>query len=243
MAGIGLIILAVGLGLVALVAIMIAWHHEGQLVAIRDTPTRSVSEVVGRFGASSLGEQIELMGTVECDEPLVAPFSDTPCVAYRYSVNEDQEQWTRRAGQRPVRTFEISGRDDQSQQLTRFFLRDASGRIAVDPRGAKLDLLETVARFESYSDSGSTTSNREVWRHEHALPVGNRVYVLGYLTTGAEEPLISRHPVERERPFLISYRDESALLSQARWRSYGLYLVAVLAAAGAVVAGMVAVLG
>lgn len=233
-----LLIVAGVLGLVALVLAVVAWQQEGRLVAIRSTPTQSVSEVVGRFGSSSLGELVELIGTAECESPLVAPFSETSCVAFSYTVNEEQERWSRRAGQRPVRTFEISGRDDQIQHVKRFFLRDASGQIAIDPRDAQLDLLETVARFEHYN--GIAGSSREVWRQEMALPVGNRIYVLGYLTNGDDGPMISRHPLEPQRPFLISYRDEAALVAQARLRSYGLYGGAVLAAAGAVIAGIAA---
>jgi hypothetical protein len=238
-----LIITGMLLLLIALSVAMIAWRRESGLLAMRDTPTLSVAELHERHrrainGLSTLGEAIEVVGTIECDEPLAAPYSETVCVAYSYSVNESSERHTVRAGRPSSREYAFGGRDEQRRHVARFYVRDASGRVAIDPVGAQIDLLETVARYEAYS--GIAGSERRIWREERALPLGNRVYVLGYLLSDQGEPLLGRHPIEHSRRFLISYRDEASLSSHVRLQAYALYASAIIAVAVAVAAWIAA---
>lgn len=225
------------LALIAVAAAAFAWRIESSLLAMRETPTLSVAVIAERYrwavhGAAAFGQPVEIVGTIECDAPIQAPYSETLCVAYDYAVSEESEQIIGRPGSRRAREFEFGGHDVQRRHVPRFFVRDASGRVAVDPEGARLDLVETVARFESYSGLGG--SEREIWREERALPLGNRVFVLGYLGNDGGSPIIGRHPTDAARRFIISHRDERALSSQVRTRAYALYLGALLSAAGAV---------
>ncbi len=224
------------LTLAALVATAVAWHGEGRLLAMRDAPTLSAAEAAARhqrasYGAAPLGQALEVVGTIECDAPLRAPYSETLCVAYDYQVSEERELIIGRPGSRRARELELGGRDVQGARAPRFYVRDASGRIAVDPAGAQLDMIETVARYEAYTGLGG--SEREIWREERALPLGNRVFVLGYLGNDGGAPIIGRHPGARGRPFIISHRGEGALRARVSLRSYGLYLGAVVSLAGA----------
>ncbi|RRR74318.1 MAG: hypothetical protein EI684_07365 [Candidatus Viridilinea halotolerans] len=241
---VGLIVAGVVLLIIALVAIAVAWHREGSLLAMRDAPTLSAGELAvrhrdGLAGFGPLGEAVEVVGTIECDNPLAAPFSETVCVAYHYRVNESTEQRIGRPGQRHHQEFSFSGLDDYERHVPRFYVRDASGRIAIDPKGATFDMIETVARYESFT--GLAGSQRKVWREEYVLPVGNRVYVLGYLLSDREEAIIGRHPIERERRFLISHRDEEALSAHVRTQAYLLYAGALVALGGAVATWIAAV--
>jgi hypothetical protein len=238
-----LIISGMLLLLIALSIAMIAWRRESGLLAMRDTPTISIAELNARHrhaihGLKRLGEPIEVVGTIECDEPLVAPYSETVCVAYNYSVNESSERYSIRPGKPSSRDYAFGGRDEQRRHVARFYVRDASGRVAIDPVGAQIDMLETVARYEAYS--GLAGSERRIWREERALPLGNRVYVLGYLLSDQDEPLLGSHPLEPGRRFLISYRDEASLSSQVRLQAYALYAGAIIAAAAAVAAWIAA---
>jgi hypothetical protein len=231
-----LIIGGVLLGLFAAGAAALAWRDESSLLAMGDVPTLSVAEVAERHrraahGAAALGQPVEVVGTIECDAPLRAPYSETLCVAYAYNVTEESERIIGRPGSRNARELEFGGRDEQNRRVPRFYVHDATGRIAVDPAGARIDMVETVARYEEYSGLGG--AEREIWREERALPLGNRVFVLGYLTTEGGAPLIGRHPTARGRRFIISHRDEGSLATRTGLRTYGLYLTALLGAAGA----------
>lgn len=233
------IILIVGGGaltLLALLAATVAWRGEGSLVAMREAPTLSAAEVAERFrwathGAAPFGQPVEVVGTIECDAPLQAPYSETLCVAYDYNVTEESEQIIGRPGSRHARELEYGGHDAQGRRVARFYVHDATGRVAVDPAGAQIDLVETVARYEEYTGLGGR--EREIWREERALPLGNRVFVLGYLGNDGGAPVIGRHPGHPGRRFIISHHDERALRFRVGTRAYGLYFGAVLAVAGA----------
>jgi hypothetical protein len=232
-----LIIAGALLLLIALGAAIIAWRRESGLVAMADAPTLSAAEVAERHrralhGSDAMGQPIEVVGTLECAAPLAAPYSETICVAYSYTVSEANERRVVRSDGRSTRAHVFGGQDDQQRHVARFYVRDASGRIAVDPAGAAIEMIETVARYEAYS--GLAGSERQIWREERALPLGYRVYVLGYLLSDQGEPLLGRHPVERGRRFLISHRDEASLSTRVRIQAYALYAGALTAAAAAV---------
>jgi hypothetical protein len=236
-----LLSVAAGLGLAGIVAAIVAWRSEGGLIAIRETETSSVAQLLARHGARRLGGAAEVVGTIECDSPLQAPYSQGWCVAYDYSVAEDKERLGYAgiggAGQHSLthqRGRHTIGHsfDQHDNRVARFYVRDSSGRIAVDTAGAQIDLLETVARYESYTGAQPNVE-RQIWREEHALPLGNRAYVLGYLADVGGEPVLMRHPLDRSRRFIISHRDEASLLARARLKAYGLYLFGGLAIGGA----------
>lgn len=215
------------LALAALVAAALAWRGESSLIAMHDTPTLSVAEVVERHrwavhGAQPFGAAVEVVGSVECDSPLQAPYSDRLCVAYDYAVSEESERLVGRTALSRGREVETSSLDLHDRRVPRFYVHDATGRLAVDTAGAELDMLETVARYSRYTGEGG--SEREIWREERALLLGQRVYVLGYVADDSGEPVLRRHPSDAGRRFLVSHRDEEALAAAVRRRSYSLYL-------------------
>lgn len=219
----------------ACVAASFGWRIEGRLATMREVATASAAELVAAHaralaGATPFGQPAELVGTIECDGPLQAPYSGTLCVAYSYAVTEANERMIGQPG-KGGREFEFGGHDSQSRHVPRFYVRDATGRVAVDPAGATLDLVETVARYEAYS--GLPGNEREIWREERALPLGNRVYVLGFLGDDGGAPILGRHPLARGGDFMISHRAEGALRIRTGMRAYGLYGAALVAAAAA----------
>jgi hypothetical protein len=226
-----MLFISVFLAIVGIIAAAVAWRGEGSMIAISETATLSVAEVVAQHRSGQLGHAVEVMGTIECDAPLQAPYSEALCVAYRYTVSEDKERLgygygadhqhslVSRRGQHNVG----HSLDHQGSAVPRFYVRDSSGRIAVDPDGAYLDMPETVARYESYTGT-ELNVERQIWREERALPLGNRAYILAYLANDHGEPVLMRHPIDSGRRFIISHRDERALLADTRWRAYGLYL-------------------
>jgi hypothetical protein len=237
-----MLIISALLALSGLIAAAVAWRGEGSVIAIRETETLSVAEVAAQHRLGRLGRAVEVVGTIECDAPLRAPYSEALCVAYDYAVSEDKERLGYGArygvshqhslGDRRGQRLIAHDFDQHDSRVPRFYVRDSSGRIAVDTAGARIDLLETVARYESYT-GGEANVERQIWREERALPLGNRAYILAYLATDGGEPVLMRHPVDHGRRFIISHRDEQTLLRSTRLRAYGLYLLSGLALGGA----------
>jgi hypothetical protein len=228
-----MLLIATLLAIAGLIAAIVAWRGEGSMIVISETETSSVAEAIAQHRVGRLGQAVEVVGTIECDTPLQAPYSEALCVAYSYVVSEDKERlgYGARYGVNHQHSL-VSRRgqhtighslDHQGSHVPRFYVRDSTGRIAVDPADAFIDMPETVARYESYTGA-ELNVERQIWREEHALPMGNRAYVLGYLANDHGEPVLMRHPVDSGRHFIISHRDEQALLAHTRWRTYGLYL-------------------
>ncbi|MCB1800917.1 MAG: hypothetical protein KDI82_04425 [Gammaproteobacteria bacterium] len=122
------------LWLVGLVAVGGAWFGFTGMRRVRqieDVPTARVRSAPQGY--------VELIGKARAmsGEPVVAPFSKTPCCWYSYRV----ERRSRR-GSRPVE----SGSSDAI-----FLLRDESGECVIDPEGAEV----TSRHKSSWSDDGS----------------------------------------------------------------------------------------
>lgn len=217
---------------IAVLATAFAWRGESSLLAMRDAPTLSVAEVAEQHRRAQHGAAVEVVGTVECDSPLQAPYSEQLCVAYDYVVTEESERHIARRGLRPPREIEHHSTDLQDRRVPRFYVHDASGRIAVDTAGAQFDLLETVMRYEEFV--GLRGSEREIWREERALLLGHRVYVLGYIADDGGRPVLRCHPSNPARRLLVSHRDEQTFTAAVRRRAYGLYLAGGLSLGGAV---------
>lgn len=133
---------------------LFAWQSAlKRLRAIRDTPTSRI--------ASAAQGVVELTGTGRpfCEPPLLAKLSLTPCLWYRYRIeNRDSgNRW---------RTEESGESGDT------FMLEDGSGECAIDPERAEI-----------------TTTHRERWQAEDrrytewTLRSGDPIYVIGEFST------------------------------------------------------------
>jgi len=134
--------------------------------AIADTPT-------SRIGSAHQG-YVELVGKARPfgESPLIAPHSRTPCVWYRFRIEERRDNKWHPAGR---------GRSDDS-----FRLEDGSGTVVVDPE-----------RAEVISDHRRRWIEGDRRYTEWLLIVDARVYALGEFTTlgGAHAQLDHRSDV------------------------------------------------
>jgi len=94
---------------------------------VKDTPTSKIrSLAMGRA---------EVFGTiVPFQEITMAPFSGTPCVYFRYSL---EKQYERRDKQ--GRVHEEWRQIDSGRWSVPFFVQDETGKVLVDPKNAEVD--------------------------------------------------------------------------------------------------------
>ena len=125
---------------------------------------------------------------------------------------------------------------ENNQQRVRFYVRDSTGRVLIDPEQADLDLMETTNRFEPAQPKPGERARTVGYRYqEQALPIGAQVYVLGCVVDGGGQPMIARSPRNAKQRFMISRRSERELTTAATSAAHKLYY----AAGGAGAAGLV----
>jgi len=107
--------------------------------------------VAKEIGAGAYGEAVKLQADLVCEQPLIAPFSEESCIAYQNTIVEvfeelvtstDSEGKTTRSWQRKERCISTE------ERRCDFSLQQGSLRIAVDPDGAEIDLIEIINRMD-----------------------------------------------------------------------------------------------
>src|SRR5262245_49599357 len=144
--------------IVAVVCYFIARSQASKLEAMNaaDTYTAQMlgdleSRVTRSLGAEALAESCEVAGVIESDTPLIAPLSQTACVAYTYVVTREYEEdvtLTDAEGKVNTRTDRSTETLESEDRRASFWVRDATGRTLGVPEGAEVDLGETSNRFE-----------------------------------------------------------------------------------------------
>src|SRR2546422_95745 len=97
---------------------------------LENVPTSRIRSVAMGFA--------ELAGRAKNRTPLAAPFSDIPCVYYRFLVEEERQ------GRRGREWTTI----DKGQSSDPFYLQDETGALLVDPSGAETGLERSFRRVE-----------------------------------------------------------------------------------------------
>jgi hypothetical protein len=219
-----------------------------KLTQIRGTETSTAASlkelaaaVAKDIGAGSFNQGAEVKGTIECEKPLTAELSETPCVSYTMSVTREYEETYWQTDDKGNRTRQTRRGSESMASNTRsvpFQVRDASGTIEVEPTGAKFVDEKVLSRFEqggmggtlrfgSFSlDAGRflhTGDRRTIGYHleESAIPVGRNIYVLGEAVDSDGRLRIGK-PAAKGGAFIVSLKDEEQLVKGARSASTGM---------------------
>ncbi|WPL18618.1 E3 Ubiquitin ligase [Thiorhodovibrio winogradskyi] len=163
----------------ALVALAYGLRSFWHLRIIVDTPTARIRSAAQGY--------VELFGFARVRrEPLLAPLTQTPCVWYRYKVEEEGGS----GRHRNWRTIQ------QGQAEHPFLLDDSTGECLVDPTGAILkfrnkdvwNTREPHGFYRSRSSPARSISHffgleRNYRLTEERIHAGEPVYLLGYFET------------------------------------------------------------
>jgi hypothetical protein len=218
------------------------WKRRSAL-ALMDA-TRTITAAEAATLGTPAGTTVELYGIALSDSPLLSPGTGTPCVYYRYKVEEYQVR-------RVYDSDSIGGTRNEGQwctvldtsQVDPFQLKDSSGTIEVLPGGAEMVALEMLDSAGEGPQAESPLGNvaamvtgghsmegrRRV--SEWVVPMGQPVYVLGPVV---QTPLGPRIENAQDR-FIISVKPEQALSRSFKWQSIGwLGATCLLAATGTI---------
>jgi hypothetical protein len=221
-----MIIFGIILLLLAAGCLFAARVQAGRLRAINaaDTFTAQMllelyNRVIPALGGEALAQPCEVAGTIESDAPLTAPLSNTACVAYIYQVTREYEEdvtTTDSNGKTTTETQQRSETASNDERRARFYVRDATGRVLIDPADAEIDLVDSGTRFDPAQRTASARTRTLGHRHqEQSLAVGTTVYILGCVVDGQGQPMIARSPKDHKQKFIISRRSERQLAASA----------------------------
>ena len=226
---------------IALVLVFV-WHRSTKRKRlIEDVPTSKVKGVA--IGLT------EVKGHARIDEPHISYLAGRPCVWYRYEVEEHwrrttTESYTDSNGNRRTRTKTESGwKTVQSNEVRGlFYLEDETGKLRINPKRAEIDgeqiFGETVRKHHPlYYGKGpsrgiaNSTGRRRF--SEYAIPVGDRIYVMGTARVRTDAVAAEIAYDEDAPMFLISTRNEQEITSgYGVWSTVSAVLGTVLMAFG-----------
>lgn len=142
-----------------------ARRERGRLVALLSVRATTLAElqelqaqVAQEIGGGSFREKVKLQGTLLCEEPLQAPFSGEPCVAYESRIVELYEELVEQTDQegKTSRSWQQSEHELSSEsRRCRFQLVQGQLRATVDPEEAELEMQSVINRREPPDWQGS----------------------------------------------------------------------------------------
>jgi hypothetical protein len=237
-------LLVTGLVLLAIAVMLLHTAYQQTRLARQAaaTPQTPIAElqalherVAAQIGSDLFAQRVALTGVLECAEPLSAPLSGTPCAAFRYRVTRRwEEEYETRDDKGKLCRRVRSGSDivSKNERRTRFQLVDGTGRLQVDPEGARLEMEKMVDRFEPGEleraprfgaliidlGHGHVRPHRLTLGYhslEEIVPLGREVYVLGMATDRDGVLSVVRSP-EPDEPFLVSLHSRRQVVAKAR---------------------------
>lgn len=247
-------VILVGLGCLFLVAGAAAWigFHGLQrtLANVREAKSRTVKELTGMAAGAARTSGVgkfrlycEVNGSGGCVEPVRSRIKSEPCLYYETTVSREYDERDTQ-GFLHTRTEVVF----VDRRWSKFWVEDATGRIAVDPTGAEVEMV-LVAEAYVPSTTGSELTiggftcalpgaSGHTLRYsvaERILPAGRRLYVLGDVTDAGGELHVAA-PSEGGRHFIITLKTEKELAevtaAKAKFARLGAIVLTALGVAG-----------
>jgi len=132
----------VGGAVVGVLVFLRGFRVYGEYRLLADTPEQPISSLpMGR---------VRFHGKVHADKLTKSPLTSTPCVYWRTEVHRGAS----------ILGFETEWNSASDEDSVPFFLEDKSGRVALDARGAELDLKPT---FEKIASEGFGQFRQKYW--------------------------------------------------------------------------------
>ena len=171
----------------------------------RSVTTAELADMAGaiadEIGGGNWRDYVKLWGQVTTEEPLQSEHKQAACVYYVSTVTREYEE-KNEEGKLERKTEQIS----RNRQFTKFWLKDDTGSILINPDGADIDTVEVMDELRE-ERSGATLGYRY---KESVLPVGQDVLVLGAVSDATGKVVIGQ-PTQADHNYLISLKDEEQL--------------------------------
>jgi hypothetical protein len=206
--------------IVAVVLLIVGIVQMSKLGALEEAKPCTAQELDRQHRKGGLLRQCSITGIVECETPITAPISQKACALYLHKIiREREEEYQVRdqnTGMTRTETRDVEDRLPDEERRVVFWVRDKTGRVLVDPRGAALELDEEARHFDLGSGMRLGSQRTKGLRYtEYILPVGEPGYIMGWATDREGRLMIGLHPTDRRQRFLISNRSHAELTKSA----------------------------
>ncbi len=216
------------------------------------TLAKSVAEDIG---PGSFHEYTEVKGKSETEEPLISELAEIQCVSYTMKVSREYEETyytTDSEGRNVQRTRRGSEIVSSNSRMVPFDINDGTGKIRINPEGAKMVTEKVFSRFDQGEPQGMKvsmgkfninlgnmapkTGRRTIgYRYEEEIvPLNRELYIIGEASDSSGQ-LQMQLPDEKEQKYIISVKSEEELTRSAeglvKGFLYGSIACVVLAAA------------
>jgi hypothetical protein len=231
------ILIIIGI-IIALACLIAAFRILQKKRLVDDMPT---SKTLGVFIGLA-----ELKGTAESDKPLTSYLAGTPCVLYKWKIEEHWSRTVTGIGAKGMPTtrhesgWTVIAKDEQ---LTPFYLKDDTGVIRIIPQGAEIQDKEIFNKTCRFSDPlyFSKGPLREIANSDHerrfvetAVPLHAGLYVMGQARE-RQDIVAAEIAKDKKAPmFLISTRSEKQISSGLGVWFWGWLIIGLLAIAGGI---------
>jgi hypothetical protein len=227
-------------GIVAIGLLVLSFRYFNRKRLIDDTPT---SKTQGVFIGMA-----EVKGTAESDSPLVSYLGGIKCVYYKWHIDE---HWSRTEtststdsrGHTHVSTRQSNGWTTVAKgvEFCKFYLKDDTGVLQVNPDGAEVNAIDTFNRTCTmidplYFGKGplEAVANSDGRRRfiESALPLHSPLYIMGHAHE-RQDIVAAEIAKDKGSPlFLISTRTEKQISSRFGIFFWLCFIFGLLSAAG-----------
>lgn len=186
--------------------------------------------ITQEIGGGNWRDYVKLWGKITVDEPLISEMKQEPCVYYRMLVQREYEEKVRSQDSEGKTVEKIVRKSEtitQNQRSTPFMLEDSTGKITINPQGAKFDTIKILDEFHNEQPAGGMlqfgnfsfllkndhyqTRTLGYRYQEFILPINREVLIVGNASDETGNLKITK-PTNNE-PFLISFKTEEELNS------------------------------
>jgi hypothetical protein len=191
-----------------------------KLGRLESTRKYKISELRNRYSKGGMQLHCAIEGTIECDDPVIAPISNKQSVIMRQRairIREEEREVHDHDGDYSSSHREIVELRERMPDVDKrvpFWVFDGTARVLVDPEGAELDLDPEVTNHFEHSTgweiSGSRTRGHEY--DEYVLELGRTCYIQGWAEDQEGRLVISQAPKGKRARFLISNRSHKELV-------------------------------
>jgi hypothetical protein len=191
----------------AILAFGAAPDYRRQKEAVKFSPNHTIANLLDIHAAlrerepsslASLLEQCSISGVIESAEHADVPASEGQPVLYKTRIKHKDA------------SGEVARTSNREDWTSRFWVRDSTGRILVDPLSATIELF----RPQTFEDE------QEI-RTEQALRVGQPVYIVGWLCDFHGQPMITNKGASGQgivnTNYLITWRTQQSMIEEAKY--------------------------